>query len=240
MRKRDFKIFVDFDGTITIEDVGDAIFSKFGEPEKVNNIIENLLADKISSRKCWDDLCNCVGTVDKKNLEDYISSHDIEPTFKSFVEFCDQKGMELIVLSDGFDFYIDRLFGNAGLNGIKYYSNKLIIYDQGRLNAFYPYYDAESPTSANCKKNHIINHSSDEDYTIYIGDGNSDKDAAQYCDFIFAKKDLARFCSMERISFYPFSSFYDVKNRINELLNKKNLKKRHQALLKRKSAYLAE
>ncbi|MCZ7609204.1 MAG: hypothetical protein M5U17_03485 [Ignavibacterium sp.] len=104
----------------------------------------------------------------------------------------------------------------------------------------YPHYDADSPSSANCKRNHIINHSSDEDYTVYIGDGNSDKEAAQYCDFIFAKKDLARFCSMERISFYPFSSFEDVQNKLIELMNKKNLRKRHQAQLKRKSAYLAE
>ncbi len=27
------KVFVDFDGTITTEDVGDSIFRKFGEPK---------------------------------------------------------------------------------------------------------------------------------------------------------------------------------------------------------------
>jgi 2-hydroxy-3-keto-5-methylthiopentenyl-1-phosphate phosphatase len=240
MKKHELKVFVDFDGTITIEDVGDAIFSKFGETEKVNQIIGDLLSDKISSRKCWDDLCKCVGVINKNELEDFIDSLDIEPTFKSFVEFCNEQDIELYVLSDGFDFYIDRVFNKAGLSRIKYYSNKLFVDDNGMLSASYPYYDAGSPTSANCKKNHIINHSSDDDYTIYIGDGNSDKDAAQYCDFIFAKKDLARYCSMERISFYPFNNFDEIKNKIVELLNKKNLRKRHQAQLKRKSAYLAE
>jgi len=240
MLKRNFKIFIDFDGTITIKDVGDAIFSKFGDSEKVSKIISDLLSDKISSRKCWDDLCECVGSVKKNELEDFIDTLEIEPTFKSFVEFCDKNDIEFFVLSDGFDFYINRVFNKAGLNGIKYYSNKLFVDDHGKLSASYPYFDAGSPTSANCKKNHIINHSSDDDYTIYIGDGNSDKDAAQYCDFIFAKKDLARFCSMERISFYPFNNFDDVKNKIDELLSKKNLKKRHQAQLKRKSAYQAE
>ncbi len=240
MRKRDFKVFIDFDGTITIEDVGDAIFSKFGDAKKVNQIISDLLSDKISSRQCWDDLCECVGIVKKTELENFIDTLDIEPTFKSFVKFCDENGIELFVLSDGFDFYIDRVFNKSGLCGIKYYSNKLFVNDLGKLSAAYPYFDAGSPTSANCKKNHIINHSSDEDFTIYIGDGNSDKDAAQYCDFIFAKKDLARFCSMERISFYPFNNFDDIKNKVNELLTKKNLKKRHQAQLKRKSAYQAE
>ena len=240
MNKGEYKVFIDFDGTISIEDVGDAIFSKFGDTEKVNNIISDLLCDKISSRQCWDDLCECVGSVNKKELEDFICSLDIEPTFKSFVEYCRVQNIELYVLSDGFDFYIDKIFSKAGLSGIKYYSNKLFVDDNGKLSASYPYFDEGSPTSANCKKNHIITHSSDEDYTVYIGDGNSDKDAAQYCDFIFAKKDLARFCSMERISFYPFSSFDDVKNKIIELMSKKNLRKRHQAQLKRKSAYLAE
>jgi 2-hydroxy-3-keto-5-methylthiopentenyl-1-phosphate phosphatase len=148
--------------------------------------------------------------------------------------------LDTVILSDGFDYYIEKLLNKAGLVGLKYYSNKLFINESGILKVEYPYFDADSPTSANCKKNHIINHSSDDDYTIYIGDGNSDKEAAQYCDFIFAKNGLARFCSMERISFYPFNNFIDIQNKITELMNKKNLKKRHQAELKRKSAYLAE
>lgn len=239
MIKRKLKVFVDFDGTITLEDVGEAIFRKFGEVEKVNQIIDDLLRDKISSRQCWDELCDSV-IVSKIELDEFIDLIDVDPTFISFIDFCRNNDLELVVLSDGFDYYIDRLFNKAGLSGIKYYSNKLFVNENGILKAEYPYFDSDSPTSANCKRNHIINHSGDDDYTIYIGDGNSDKDAAQYCDFIFGKDALARFCSMERISFYPFNNFDDVKNKITLLLEKKNLRKRHQAQLKRKSAYLAE
>ncbi len=239
MNKRVLKVFVDFDGTITLEDVGEAIFQKFGKTEKVNQIIENLLSDKISSRQCWDELCDSVNIISKNELDNFVDMIDVDPTFISFVKFCSDNEIEMIVLSDGFDYYIDRLFDKAGLMGIKYYSNKLYV-GKGKLSAEYPYFDCDSPTSANCKRNHIINHSSDDDYTIYIGDGNSDKDAAQYCDFIFAKKDLARFCSMEKISFYPFNNFDDITSKVTELMSKKNLRKRHQAQLKRKSAYLAE
>lgn len=240
MIKRTLKVFVDFDGTITLEDVGEAIFRKFGDVEKVNKIIDDLLRDKISSRQCWDELCDSVNVISKNELDEFIDLIDVDPTFISFVKFCGDNELELVVLSDGFDYYIDRLFSKAGLTGIKYYSNKLFVDDNGILKAAYPYFDNDSPISANCKRNHIINHSSDDDYTIYIGDGNSDKDAAQYCDFIFAKDSLARFCSMERISFYPFNNFDDVKSKIILLLEKKNLRKRHQAQLKRKSAYMAE
>jgi 2,3-diketo-5-methylthio-1-phosphopentane phosphatase len=240
MKKRVLKIFVDFDGTITRQDVGEAIFNKFGDSSRVDSIIKNLLEDKISSKQCWDELCESAGPVNLNELIDFINTMEIDKSFISFAEFCNDNNLEMYVLSDGFDFYIDKVFEKNRIDRIKYYSNKLIVDTEGRLSAEYPYFDTDSPTSANCKKNHIINHSSDEDYTIYIGDGNSDKDAAQYCDFIFAKKDLARFCSMERISFYPFNNFDDVKNKIIELVNKKNLRKRHQAQLKRKSAYLAE
>ena len=240
MKRRKIKVFVDFDGTITLEDVGEAIFRRFGNAEQVKRIIEDLLSDKISSRQCWDELCDSVNFINKCELDEFIDLLDVDPSFIQFVKFCNQNEIEMVVLSDGFDYYIDRLFNKAGLAGLKYYSNKLFVDSKGILKAEYPYFDVDSPTSANCKKNHIINHSSEDDYTIYIGDGNSDKEAAQYCDFIFAKDGLARFCSMERISFYPFNNFIDIQNKITELVNKKNLRKRHQAQLKRKSAYMAE
>lgn len=240
MIKRTMKVFVDFDGTITLEDVGEAIFNKFGETEKVAKIIEDLLSDKISSRQCWDDLCDSVDDINKAELDGFIDTLDVDPSFITFVKFCDVNKIEMVVLSDGFDYYIDRIFNKAGLSGLKYYSNKLFVEEKGILKADYPYFDIDSPTSANCKKNHIINHSDEDDYTVYIGDGNSDKDAAQYCDFIFAKNGLARFCSMEKISFSPFRNFTEVQNKLTELMLKKNLRKRHQAQLKRKSAYMAE
>ena len=240
MMKRTIKVFVDFDGTITLEDVGEAIFKKFGETEKVKRIIEDLLSDKISSRQCWDELCDSVDNINKVELDEFIDLLDVDPTFIPFVKFCSKNKIDMVVLSDGFDYYIDRLFNKAGLAGLKYYSNKLFVDETGMLKAEYPYFDVDSPTSANCKKNHIINHSSDDEYTVYIGDGNSDKDAAQYCDYIFAKDGLARFCSMERICFYPFRDFNEVQNKLTELMLKKNLRKRHQAQLKRKSAYMAE
>ena len=156
MKKRTLKVFVDFDGTITLEDVGEAIFRKFGCTEKTSKIIDDLLCDKISSRQCWDELCNSVEYANRKELEDFIDSLDVDPTFVPFVKFCGDNEIELIVLSDGFDFYIKRLFSKADLVGLKYYSNKLYVTENGKLYAEYPHYDSDSPSSANCKKNHIM------------------------------------------------------------------------------------
>jgi len=74
-------VFVDFDGTITRQDVGDAIFTKFAEKEKVNSIIDDLLNDRISSRECWIKLCDAVPYIDKEELDEFIESMSLEQTF---------------------------------------------------------------------------------------------------------------------------------------------------------------
>jgi 2,3-diketo-5-methylthio-1-phosphopentane phosphatase len=240
VRKRELKIFVDFDGTITCQDIGDSIFSKFGDPEKVSFIIEDLLSDRISSRECWDLLCSSTPQIEKYELDSFIDTIKIDSTFHSLVSYCDEMNIELIVLSDGFDYYIDRIFNREKLNHVKYFANKLSLSENGKLIPSYPFYNQDFPTSANCKRDHILDNSSDYDYTFYVGDGNSDKESAQYCDYIFAKDGLLRYCEKERISFSPFKDFNDVILKIDHLKIKKKLRKGHQAELKRRAAYLTE
>ncbi|HEY7750995.1 MAG TPA: 2-hydroxy-3-keto-5-methylthiopentenyl-1-phosphate phosphatase, partial [Ignavibacteriaceae bacterium] len=65
MEKWNFKIFADFDGTISQKDVGEEIFRKFADEEKVNPVISDLLGDKITSRDCWNLLIGSANPVDK-------------------------------------------------------------------------------------------------------------------------------------------------------------------------------
>jgi len=230
---------MDFDGTVTQQDVGEELFRKFAEEEKVNTIINDLLNDRISSRECWIKLCSAVSSVNKNEIDDFIVNIPLDPTFIKFKEFCKNENIELYILSDGFDYYIEKIFGKNEINDLTVYANHLEILD-GKLIPSFPYYDEASFSSANCKGNHIINHSSEEDFTVFIGDGNSDKDSIEYCDFIFAKDDLLKFCEKERITYFPFKNFDDVIKKLDELKGRKRLKKRNRAQLKRQQAYITE
>lgn len=230
---------MDFDGTVTQQDVGEEVFRKFAEEEKVNIIIDDLLNDRISSRECWIKLCRAVPSLNKNEFDDFIVSIPLDHSFVKFKDYCKNENIELYILSDGFDYYIDKIFEKNRINDLTVYSNHLEIVD-GKLIPSFPYYDKASFSSANCKRNHIMNHSSEEDFTVFIGDGNSDKDSIEYCDFIFAKDDLLKFCEKERITYFPFKNLNDVIKKIEELKNKKKLKKRLQAQLKRQQAYTTE
>ena len=237
---KQFKIFLDFDGTITKNDVGEEIFRKFFDEKIVSKIVDNLLTDRISSRECWESLCESALITDKNEFDEFILSQEIEPTLHRFAKYCEANSFDLFILSDGFDYYIEKILKRENLDHLKVFSNKLILDDNGKLIPSFPYYTADCRSSANCKRNHIIENSGDDDYTIFIGDGNSDNDAIQYVDFIFAKDELLKFCEMQRITYFPFKNFDDVILRMNELLSKKRLKKRHQAELKRREAFMIE
>ena len=240
MINRRFKIFLDFDGTITINDVGESIFRHFLDQQLADKIVDELLNDRISSRECWEKLCEAAPSLEKKMLDDFIICQEIEPTLHRFLEFCSEHKFDVYVLSDGFDYYIDQILTREKLNHLKVFSNKLILDEKGRLIPSFPFYNSDCKSSANCKRNHIIENSGDQDYTVFIGDGNSDKDPIQYVDFIFAKKDLLKYCEVNRITYFPFKNFDDVIERLTDLGSRKRLKKRHQAELKRREAFMME
>ncbi|PKN77162.1 MAG: hypothetical protein CVU52_01620 [Deltaproteobacteria bacterium HGW-Deltaproteobacteria-10] len=54
------KVFVDFDGTITTTDVGEAMFIKFGNEEKNIRIIKDWISKEIGSSEMWQQLCDTI------------------------------------------------------------------------------------------------------------------------------------------------------------------------------------
>ena len=234
------KVFVDFDGTITSIDVGEAIFREFGDADKVQAIVDDLLHGKITARKCWDLLFSTIERIDRNSFDNFINSMQVDSTFPNFYYYCIENKIDLFILSDGFDYYIQKILQRQGLNHIRIFANHLIIDENSRLIPSYPYFDIECDTSANCKRNHILSNSGDEDFTIYIGDGNSDKYSIEYCDFIFAKNDLLKYCDKKRITYFQFNNFEYIIQRLEEFKLKKRLKKRYQAELKRQEAFKYE
>jgi len=238
LSQRTFKLFVDFDGTITKVDVGESIFLKFGDMAKVAAIIKRIDSGELPGFLGWKELFDTLTVIDRKELDALIESIEIDRSFNNLIEFSKKYDIDLFILSDGFDYYIDKILKRENMNGLKYYSNKLSFSDVGLLVPYFPHRDEECKDCANCKRNHIIENSGDDEFTIYIGNGSSDVCPAQYCDFIFAKDTLLKYCEKERISFSPYKTFDDVIVKLETIVTKKRLKKRHQAELKRRAVYM--
>lgn len=237
MTDKIFKIFVDFDGTITKKDVGEHMFLEFGNPDTAREIIRLWINGEITSIDTWTLLCKTIPNLDKEKFQAFLDTIEIDDEFKAFVDYCSQYGFQVTILSDGLDYYINYILNRHGINSVKLYSNRLELDEANQLIPRFPYMDEECRLCANCKRNHILDSCGDDEYSFYVGDGLSDTCPAQYCDFVFAKNSLLKFCEKNGINFFPFRTFADVRERIEEFRNKKRIKRKLQPELKRREIF---
>ncbi len=238
------KIFADFDGTITIGDGGNTLFRHFGGPA-VDAAIDAYYAEEISARECFRRKAAACGSVVKEEVDRVLDEQRLDPGFKGFVEFCAERGLPLCILSDGMDYYIDRMLAREGMRGIDRVSNILTMVpgnDGGsvRFEIDFPAGNADCDRCACCKRNIMLSRSGEADFLVYVGEGYSDRCPAAYADMVFAKDALQSHCQRENISYLPYRTFEEVRIGVAKLLTRKHLRPRRSAALRRAAAFIAE
>jgi len=213
-----WEIFCDFDGTITCDDVGDILFETFASPE-YQLALKDWEAGKISSRRNLERVC-AAANVTVTQLEQLCDSQKIDPTFPELVEYCQTQGYPLIVVSDGLDFYIQRILEKHNLGFLEVRANHLYFIDGTRIAPKFPYWQHTCGACANCKGYHLRRSRGQGNLTIYIGDGLSDRCAVKEADVLFAKNKLVEYCQEQQVQFFPYSNFKNVVQKLEELKNK--------------------
>ncbi len=241
------RLFIDFDGTITRQDVGDALFERLGGERSVG-AVERYREGLLSAADCFRAECDACGLVRKSDMDSFLDAQEIDGTFADLVRFGAQGGYPVTILSDGMDYYIRRILERHGLGDVAFYANTLNLVpavDPGmvRFSPAFPYRDEVCDRCACCKRNHILTQSADDDIVVYIGEGYSDRCPARYADLVFAKDDLLKFCQRENISYVAYESCGEIVLRLESLLREPAgsplaLRKRRQAVQARCDVFL--
>jgi len=104
------KIFCDFDGTITERDVWMEAGEYFIKDKKrwgeVISRFENL---EIGSRECFLSECSLMEDFNLHKFNDIIDNIVVDNYFPDFVKFCMDNSFSLTILSEGMDYYIERV-----------------------------------------------------------------------------------------------------------------------------------
>jgi 2-hydroxy-3-keto-5-methylthiopentenyl-1-phosphate phosphatase len=205
---KDKVIFCDFDGTMTVDDVIDKLLSVYGD-EPWMEIEELWEAGKIGSEICLILQLACIKPITVDDLMRFASDIAIDPYLSEFVRFVKGNGIDLYVLSDGFDCLIERILGNHGIASLPTFANSLRIEDNKPMPLF-PFKVSQCRSGSGMCKCAIIEKYRADRLVIYIGDGGSDKCAVRNADIVFAKGALSNYCSENSIDFIEFSNFGDV------------------------------
>jgi 2,3-diketo-5-methylthio-1-phosphopentane phosphatase len=234
------RVFCDFDGTAAAEDVGNRLFHTFAG-DRASEIVAEYLEGRATARECLRDECAAVGNISEHDLASFVDGFGLDPFFKEFVQFCRSHEIPLTILSDGLDFYVERILKANGLEGIPFFANHLeLVQVEGatRMVPSFPYTDSECVRCGNCKRNHILTLSADDDIVVYVGDGISDRCPVRYADIVFAKKGLIKYCQEQNITYHEYRHFGDVQQRLDPILQKKRIKPRREARMARREVLL--
>ena len=197
-------VFIDFDGTITTVDVGVHVLTR-AAPDDWRAIDDQFRRGVIDSRECILDEWDLV-EGDEATLRAIASEVALDPGVGPLVDALRAAGAELVVVSDGFGFYVEdavRPFGlDALTNAVDFTTRQLQFPNEDRC--------CPCASCGTCKQAPIKDAQYRGQTTMLIGDGASDRKAALLADIVYAKGALASWCSAFGVECIPFDVLSDV------------------------------
>ena len=212
---RKVAIACDFDGTIARRDVGHHFFEQYvpraGERDE---LLRRWMTGLVSSRECLE---KEVAWVDAGvgDLDRFADGEEIDPFFPDFIDFCNRRRYEIVVVSDGLDHYIDRMLMNAALGYLHIRSNRLLVDGDRIAGVEFPWFDRLGcKMCANCKRYHVETLAEKGYFVVYVGNGFSDRCPAGFADLVLAKGELLEHCEREGIPAVHWRNFRDVEREL--------------------------
>lgn len=208
-------IFSDFDGTITEKDTLIFLTTHLGGGaqlvEAIGRLIrqgqltlsEGIAAEMRSIRRPFAEA--------EKLLQAQVR---IDPGFPPFASWCEEKQIPLTVLSAGFHQLIDLFIRQAEFPHLEILANTLKPDEQLGWQCIFrdktpDGHDKSQPLRAARQRGERV---------IFIGDGLSDRRAAEAADEVFAKHSLAEHCRTRGINFHEYQTFDEVFRQLRETL----------------------
>lgn len=232
------RLFLDFDGTIANNDVGDELFRTFGDFTRLHN---ELVRGDYSVAEYYRRSAASLHDMSDTAFATFLASQELDPGAVDLVAWASRESIPTVVVSDGFDRYIEPLLQREGLlNSVALACNVLYSSPNGYTPEFPGATESCSCFCASCKRNTLLVRSAMDDVLIYVGDGRSDACAVEFCDVVFAKGILAASCTERGIPHHPFRTLTDVMMILQAKLREGSLRPRRQARLARQRAVAAE
>jgi 2-hydroxy-3-keto-5-methylthiopentenyl-1-phosphate phosphatase len=204
-------LVVDFDGTVTERDLLDTIASRFGDPEVYREVDEGLDEGRLSLREVITREYEPV----RRPLEEIVSweleNVSIRPGFRELVELARANKWRFVIVSSGFHELIEPILEHEGVD-VELHANRVDPRPDG-WRVLWQYDDTCESCGESCKRS-IVQEFGGDGEIVYVGDGYSDRCAAEASDRVFATKELARYLDERGVPYEPFDDFHDIARRL--------------------------
>lgn len=201
-------LIIDYDGTITEDDVLDEVAMRFGggtpPPEGDGSIDSRGLT--------LHDVLRLEYETVRATREDVVAwvlaNARVRAGFHDLVQMSEENGWRLVILSSGFHTLIEPVLEREGLKRLHLLANDVIPSPSGWGVRFRD--ESICPVCAQACKRRTLVSLDIAGEVIYIGDGYSDRCAAGAADRVFARSGLAHYLAAHNTPFERFETFHDI------------------------------
>jgi len=197
----------DFDGTVTEEDISFLLLDAFAQGDW-RQLLQQYKEHRISVGEFNTRAFAMVKADKHRLLEALKGGVKVRAGFPELVTYCLERGLRLVVVSNGLDFYIRAVLKDLGLGNIEVYAARASFHPEGmkvqylgpngnRLNDGFKEAYVESFLRLRYR-------------VIYIGNGDSDVAPAKSAHHVFATGDLLAYSKENNLNCKPFKDFREV------------------------------
>jgi len=207
---RPLAIFCDFDGTFSIQDVGSTLAKSHRAKERP------AVQERFSRREitAWESNMELLHglALPESELDAFLRTVQLDPEARRLLAWCDDRGIRFRILSDGFDYNLERL---KQIHEVEFsYTANRLRYEAGRWQISPGAPDASCSCGTGvCKRAEIEAYRTKhpEAVIVHVGNGQvSDLCGAIAANLAFAKDTLAPALFARGEEYEPFQDLGDV------------------------------
>jgi len=191
----------DFDGTITLRDVGDHLLLHYGFADK-----KTIDESYVSGVKVEDFMRSAFSgaALTEKVIAAFVRKKvKARRGFREFVVFCETSGVPFEIASGGVDLYADPFFKKHGVKVRSFFGKARVV--KGGVSIRYPFLRRLDLSAF--KESRVLRQKRAGRKVVFFGDGPNDLKAAAAADKVYAAGRLYRLCRERGIPVSPLTDF---------------------------------
>ena len=217
VRADDIVVLVDFDGTITEEDVGVILLKKYSTTDW-ERLEARFARGEVDIQQNMQQQFSYVPHNVEALVEYARTVVSIRPGWEEFVRYCGETGLKLAIVSGGLDFYVHGLLPVSD-PPLEVHSLIAEYTADAGWQVTLPVADDGNEEPEGFKEDIVRRYRRRYTHVWFIGNGVSDRGAARVADRLWAVEPLLSWCREHSIDVAPFETFDHVRAQFQQLLS---------------------
>ena len=207
----ELEVFLDFDGTLVDPNVAIVLIDEFAQDgERLARVVdEELHAGKITLREAWEREAAALRADHLDAMVDFVRREvPLREGAHELIRLLETHRVPTRIISGGLDFYITPILERERIR-LPFLSDTAEVAPDGALRVVHPFGHATCRLCGICKAQAVVGGARGR-RRIFVGDGSTDRYAAEVSDIVFARRRLKEICHQRGIPFYAFEDFGPV------------------------------